>query len=222
MATIQRSKAQTKRLKPSKAVSQVRGNAAKPLLEGASIQHVHGRHLLIATDGRIAVRLPVEKNKTGEEITEGYIPAQALPHIEQRQFELTKEMVVVGRALGRSLGGEEWAEGEPLMQFARIEPMKASDAKPEYPVVSERWPAKPKRTLVINLDSRLISRLAAALATDALSIEVDLDRVEPIEEGVTTYESPLTAFKYGVHERPKSGPDGLIMPMRGAIEAKKT
>lgn len=193
----------------------------RPLLQGAAIERLNGRTFLIVTDSHVAIRLPVRPHRTGEEVSEGYIPHHALPLIERFQFDLSNGLVSVGRARSRREKGE-WIDGEPLMQFARIEPGKSSEDPGEYPSVEEVWPEKAGSPLRIHLDSKLVRRLAEALATDSLTLEIDLDEIErfPMDNPVARYEKPIAAWKYG-HDRNDGGAEGVLMPMRQPIELKK-
>lgn len=217
MATILRNKARA--FRPTKAVALKADK--RPLFEGGSIQRIEGRLFLVTTDTHLCLRLPIAPSKTGEEIPEGFVPAAAIPWMERYPFEATEEAIIVGRARSRHLGGKDWAEGEPLMTFARIEPGKASGEKRAYPAVEEHWPQGMKRPLRLHLDSKLVRRLAEALATDALTLEIDLDQVQRFpKRNPSRYEMPIVAWRYG-HERHEGAAEGILMPMRAPIEPKK-
>jgi len=213
MATIFPSSKIAKKFKPTKATAPFADK--RPLLEGGRIEQIAGRNLLVVTDGRIAIRLPVHKERTGEEIPEGYVSAHALRLMEKSSFDLTEELVKVGRARSRYVNGE-WVDGEPLVQLARIEPGKSSEDGPRFPDVGDIWPEKRRRALRVSLDTKLMRRLAEALASDALTLEIDMDGIDH-EEGSVAYDRPLIAFAFD-KEQPTNGPDGLLMPMRDRIE----
>jgi hypothetical protein len=219
VATILRRKARA--FRPTKAAA-VKADK-RPLFEGGSIQRIEGRLFLVTTDTHVCLRLPISPSKNGEEIPEGFVPAAAIPWMERYPFEATEDAIIVGRARSRHVGGEEWVDGEPLMTFARIEPGKASDEQRVYPDVEERWPLNSKRPFRIHLDSKLVRRLAEGLATDALTLEIDLDLVEhfPEENPVGGYKGPISAWRYG-HDRHEGAAEGILMPMREPIELKKS
>ncbi len=220
MAKVAPYPAKSRKFKPTKAAAPSSSERKPKVLRGGNIEKIDGRYFLVVTDGHVCVRLPVSKDHSGEELSEGYVPAQALRLIEDGGgiFKMTPEAVQIGQARSRVVDGD-WVDGEPLVQLARIEPGKSSEDPSEFPSIAERWPEKPKRTLRVALDSKLIRRLAEALGSDALTLEIDLEGIEH-SEGGRAYEGPLVAWPYG-KERPVAGPDGLLMPMRERIEPEK-
>lgn len=218
MATILRRKARAYR--PTKSVAEKAKK--RPLFEGGSIERIGGRFFLVTTNTHVLTRIPISKTKNEEEITEGFVPGAAIPWMERFPFEVTPEAIIIGRARSRQVEGGEWVDGEPLMTFARIEPGKPSDAEPQYPDVEPLWPEKHGRPLRIHLDSKLVRRLAEGLATDALTLEIDLDQVTrfPKDNPVASYDKPLVAWRYGT-DRHEGQAEGLLMPMRQPVELRK-
>ncbi len=205
--------------KPTKVVATGNREKDHPVFGGANIEEIDGRMTLVTTDGRIAMRVPVSKDHSGEEITEGYIPAHALRLIERHPFRLVEGHVEIGRSRSRVVNNKH-VEGEPLVSLTRVEPGRAIGDDPEFPLVAERWPAKSRRALQISFDPKLVSKLAAGLGADALTVEIDLDKIKDGDEGAEVYEGPLVVWKYG-QERPEHGAMGLVMPMREAVEKRK-
>jgi hypothetical protein len=214
MATLSRSK-QQRGFKPTKVAAPHADE--RKLFQGGSIQEIEGKTLLVVTDAHMAIRLPIQKEHSGEELSEGYIPAHALRLIERSNFRLTEGHVEIGRARSRRVRGE-WIDGEPLVQLARIEPGRSADDARQYPSITNVWPEKPQRALRISLDTKLLRRLADGLATDAVTLEIG--EWPEFKEGSHHHEGPIVVWAYG-KERPETGPDGLLMPMRERVEAEK-
>lgn len=204
--------------KPTRVAASGPQAKTHPLYEGANIEKIDERWTLVVTDGRIALRVPISKEHGKEEISEGYLSSHALRLIERNAFRVTEELVLIGRSRPKVVDNKH-IDGEPLVRLARVEPEKSLGDKPEFPTVADKWPGKSKRPLRISLDPKLLSKLAAGLGADALTLEIDLDQAEEVEDGVV-YERPMVAWRYG-HERPEHGAQGLVMPMREPIEPKK-
>jgi hypothetical protein len=204
--------------KPTRVAASGTQAKTHPLYEGANIEMIDERWTLVVTDGRIALRVPINREHGKEEITGGYLSSHALRLIERNAFRLTEQLVLIGRSRPRVVDNKH-VDGEPLVRLARIEPDKSVGDEPGFPTVADRWPGKSKRPLRISFDPKLLSKLAAGLGADALTLEVDLDQTKEVEDGVV-YERPMVAWHYG-HERPEHGAQGLVMPMREPIEPKK-
>jgi hypothetical protein len=217
VATILWHKAK-KNLRPTKTVA--RSAKKPPVFQGGYIERIEGRLFLVTTDCEVCTRVPVYQTRRNESIPEGYVPAAALPWMEKYPFEATEETISIGRAHSRRVKGE-WVEGEPLMTFARIEPSRSADDPGQFPESDAYWPEEAEKPLRIHLDTKALRRLAEALASDALTLEIDLSQtVYSRKHKVRGYERPVVAWRYG-HDRRFGSSEGVLVPQGQPIDLKQ-
>lgn len=179
--------------KPSKAVSK---DHHAPVLQNGYLRKTRQGFVLHVTDSKIAARIPVNVRKAKGDrrrppLKEGPVPVEALRAIERAEgsvFTARNGTVDVGN-----------------VAYKRVD-------NGRFPTMDDLFPARrPKKPLVLALNTRMLRSLAEALGDDVVKIELDLAHAKAGRYDAKPY-----------HVKPLHGEgDGLLMPVRIGPEPRK-
>lgn len=159
----------------SKAVKPTKIKGDSELLHGAFVELNADRKFLWVTDGAgMIVRYPIH-NST--DIEEGYIPREALVHIENgAKFKGNAEEIRIGTTYSHiNPRTKKVREGKPRAKYSREEPVWKPNEheRRDYPVMCEVWPEPHRESVSIVVDTAKLRTMALALGTPTLQIEVE-------------------------------------------------
>lgn len=154
-----------------KKVSPSKGTDPKDrLLSGGQIEG----GFLYVTDGAQVMRFPVN---AASRVSEGYVPREALLHIERDQADFAggKGELRIGKTPSRWDRGKpgEIIEGSPRAVYSRFEPVFAPDQSRQFPCLHEEWPEGRENARSITVDTKQLRSVAMALGLDTVTIEFD-------------------------------------------------
>lgn len=155
-----------KKVTPSKAT-----DAKSRLLGGGQIE----KGFLYVTNGELVMRFPVQDAK---KITDGYVPREALLHIERDEinFTGTETEIRIGQTPSRwKTGKKGHIDGSPRTVYSRFEPVFDPNQPRQFPNLSNHWPEGREGMSSIVIDTKELRTLALAMGLNCVRIEFDPD-----------------------------------------------
>jgi len=155
-----------KKVSPSKGT-----DASDKLLSGGQIE---GGYLYV-TDGAQVMRYPVH---AASKVSEGYVPREALLHIERDQADFAgnmNELRVGGKTPSRWSRDKpgQVIDGAPRVVYSRFEPVFTPTQPRQFPTLHADWPEECEGARSITVDTKQLRGIAIALGLDKVTIEFD-------------------------------------------------